>query len=289
MAVTTAPVDVTAPRTRDRYGLFSVAEIDETVDPHAFLGGVQWITGNCGDAVGYDVRCAPDLATKTFTNEPSFDVATPFVVYAGRLCGSVGFTETESQRLTFDKLRANEQRIVEQAFSDQLFGQSPGLANHTPAATIVPVAAGINFVEAIGRLETAFYNEYGYAGTIHMPFRAGEHAASQHILFADADHPMPGNERVWRTAAGSAVSIGAYTGNSAVGVAPAAGHQWIYMTPQVKIWRQPDSKVFVSPIEGSLNRATNQETWLAERSYVVGYECGAVFVIDATLPTQTTT
>lgn len=287
MAVITGPIDVVGPRTRDRYGLFAVAE-REVLPPHAVLGGVQWITGNCGDAVGYDVRCAPDLATKTFTNEASFETATPFVVYAGRLCGSVGFTEAESQRLVFDKLRANEQRIVEQAFSDQLFGQAPGLANNA-AVTTVATAAGVNFVESIGRLEAAFYNEYGYAGTIHMPFRAGEHAASQHILFADADHPMPGNERVWVTAARSTVSIGAYTGNSPLGVAPAAGHQWIYMTPPVKIWSQPDSAVKPSPIEGSLNRATNQETWLAERVYVVGFECDAVFAIDATLPTQTTT
>jgi|SRR5688572_19343138 len=288
MAVTTGPILVDAPRTRERYGIFAVAEIDETVDPHAFNGGVQFITGNCGDAVGYAVACAESLATKTFTNEPAFETATPFVVYAGRLCGSVGFTEAESQRYTMAKLKANEQTVVEQIFSDQLFGQSPGLTNN-PSVVTVAVAAGINFVEAIGRLEAAFYAAYGYAGTIHMPFRAGEHAASQHILFADKDHPLPGNENVWRTAPGSVVSVGAYSGNSPVGVAPVAGHQWIYMTPPVKIWRQSDSQVFVSPIEGSLNRATNQETWLAERSYVMGFECDQVFAIDATLPTQTTT
>lgn len=288
MAVITGPVLVDGPRTRQRYGIFATAEI-EPLPPHALLGGVQWITGNCGDAVGYDVRCGVDLASKTFTNESSFAVATPFVVYAGRLCGTVGFTEAESQRLVLDKLLANEQRIVEQAFSDQLFGESPGLANATPNATTVATAAGVNFVESIGRLEAAFYNEYGYAGTIHMPFRSGEHAAGQNILYADSEFPLPGNDRVWKTAAGSTVSIGAYTGNSPAGVVPAAGHQWIYMTPPVKIWQQPESQLKPSPIEGSLNRSTNQETWLAERGYVMGYECGAVFAIDVTLPTQTTT
>jgi hypothetical protein len=287
MAVTTGPILVDAPRTRERYGIFAVAERD-TLPPGALLGGVQWITGNCGDAVGYAVACASSLAAKTFANEPAFNVATPFVVYAGRLCGSVGFTEEESQRYTVAKLKASEQTVVEQVFSDQLFGQSPGLANN-PSVVTVAVAAGINFVEAIGRLEAEFYAAYGYAGTIHMPFRAGEHAASQHILFADKDHPMPGNENVWRTAAGSAVSIGAYSGNSPVGVAPVAGHQWIYMTSPVKIWAQPDSQLKPSPIEGSLNRATNQETWLVERGYVMGFECNAVFAVDATLPTQTTT
>jgi hypothetical protein len=288
MAVTTGPILVDAPRTRERYGIFATSEIDESVDPHVWLGGVQFITGNCGDAVGYTVACASSLAAKTFASEPAFNTATPFIVYAGRLCGTVGFTEAESQRYTLAKLRSAEQTVVEQVFSDQLFGQSPGLANN-PSVTTVAVAAGINFVEAVGRLEAAFYAAYGYAGTIHMPFRAGEHASSQHILHSDAEFPLPGNDRVWKTAVGSTVSIGAYSGNSPAGAAPAAGHQWIYITPPVKIWRQSDSQVFVSPIEGSLNRTTNQETWLAERSYVVGFECNEVFAIDATLPTQTTT
>jgi hypothetical protein len=287
MAVTTGPILVTGPQTRDRYGIFAVAE-REVLPPAAMLGGVQWITGNCGDAVGYAVNCAESHATKTFVAEPSFSVATPFVVYAGRLCGPVGFTEAEQQRLVIDKLKANEQAIVEAIFSDQLFGQSPGLANN-PAVVTVATAAGVNFVESIGRLEAAFYAAYGYAGTIHLPFRAGEHAASQHLLYADSEFPLPGNTRVWRTAAGSVVSIGNYSGNSPAGAAPAAGHQWIYMTPPVKIWAQPDSALSPSPIEGSLNRTTNQETWLVERGYVMGFECDTVFAIDATLPTQTTT
>lgn len=288
MAVTTGPILVEAPQTRDRYGIFSVAEIDESVDPHAWLGGVQFITGNCGNAVGYDVRCGVDLASKTFTNEPAFNFATPFVVHAGRLCGTVGFTEAESMRWTFEKLRANEQAVVEDVFSRQLFGQAPGLSNATVVNTVATVA-GSNFADALGRLEASFYANYGYAGTMHVPFIAGMHMSEQHLLWPDSEHPMPGNQRVWRTAAGSVVSIGNYAGRSPVDAAAAVGHQWIYMTPPVKIWRQSDAQVFVSPIEGSLNRTTNQETWLAERSYVMGYECGEVFAVDATLPTQTTT
>jgi hypothetical protein len=287
MAVTTAPVQVTGPRTRDRYGIFAVAE-REDLPRMAGLGGVWWLQGDCGDAVGYTVDCAASLATKTFANEPTFETANPFVVYAGRLCGTVGLTPAEQQELVVSKLKANEQRVVEQAFSDQLNGQSPGLANN-PAVVTVATAAGVNFVESIGRLEAAFYNEYGYAGVIHMPFRSGEHAASQHLLWPDSEYPLPGNDRVWKTAVGSTVSIGAYSGNSPAGAAPVAGHQWVYMTPPIKIWSTPDSQLKPSPVEGSLNRATNQETWLVERTYIVGFPCDAVFAIDVTLPTQTTT
>lgn len=287
MAMLTGPVLTTGPTTRDRYGLFAVAEM-ATMPEHASIGGVQWLTGNCGFGVGYEVECAADLNTKTFTNEESFEVALPFVVYAGRLCGSVGFTEEESQRYTFDKLKASEQAVVERVFSEQLFGQSPGLANN-PDVTTVAIGATDNFADAIGQLEAAFYAAYGYQGTLHVPLRSGQHMASQHLLFADTEFPLPGNERVWRTASGTAVSIGNYAGTSPVGAAPAAGTQWIYMTSPVKIWQQPDSTVFVSPIEGSLNRATNQVTWLAERTYIAGFECGAVFAVNAELPTQTTT
>lgn len=281
------PDGIDGPRTRDRYGIFNVAEIDQLPE-HAGLGGLQWITGNCGDSTGYEVECAPDLNTKTFTNEPSFQVALPFVVYATRLCGSVGFTEAESQRLVFQKLKATEQSTVEAVFSAQLFGQSPGLANN-PAAAPFFIGATDNFADGVGQLEAAFYAQYGQQGVLHVPIRSGSHMASQHLIWPDKEHPMPGNAAVWRTAIGSAVSIGNYSSLSPAGAVPAVGTQWIYMTPPIKIWRQSDEDVFVSPIEGSLNRATNQETWLAERSYVMGFECDVVLAVNVELPTQTTT
>lgn len=288
MAIQTGPVTVEGPRTRDRYGLFAVAE-REDLPPHAATGGVQWITGNCGDSTGYAIVCQTDgaRASKPPVNEPSYTVASPFVVYASRLCGTVGFTAEEQQRLAVQKLKATEQSTVEAVFGASLFGADPGLANN-PDVLIAP-GAPTNFTDAIGLLEQAFYANYGQQGIIHVPFRAGEHMASQHLLYADSEHPMPGNARVWRTAVGSAVSIGNYPGLSPVGAAPAAGHQWIYITPPVKIWSTPDSGLIVSPLRGALNRTTNQETWLAERFYAVGFECDTVYAIDATLPTTTTT
>jgi len=285
MAVTTGPVTVAGPQSRDRYGLFAVAEMAD-LPAHASLGGVQWITGNCGMDTGYTVACGESLGNKAFPVGNLVDTATPFVVYAGRTCGTVGFTEAEQQALILQKLRASEQAVVETVFSAQQSGQSPGLANNPDVITVAP---GTNFVDSIGLLEAAFYNFYGLQGVLHLPFRSGEHASSYNLLTADAAHPLPGNSHVWRTALGTAVSIGNYTGNSPVGVGPVAGHQWLYITPPVKIWRQPDSQVTISPIEGSLNRTTNQETWLAERTYVMGFECNVVFAIDATLPTTTTT
>lgn len=292
MAATIGPVGpdnprITGPTTRDRYGIFSVAE-REDLPPHASLGGLQWITGNCGYDSGYAVNCGVSLGTKSFANTPSFQVALPFVVYAGRLCGPVGFSEAESQQLVVQKLKASEQGVVEQVFSQQLFGQSPGLSNN-PAVVTVVIGATDSFADAVGQLEAAFYAAYGPQGVIHAPIRSGIHFSSQSLMWPDRDHPMIGNNNVWRTVSGTAVSIGNYSGLSPVGAAPAAGTQWLYMTPPVKIWAQPDGQLKPSPIEGSLNRTTNQETWLVERSYVVGFECNVVFAVNVELPTQTTT
>src|SRR5262245_38889246 len=204
MAMITGPVGpdgVEGPRTRDRYGIFSVAEM-APMPPHAGLGGIQWITGNCGDTTGYEVECGIDLNAKTFQSEPSFQLALPFVVYAGRLCGTVGFTEAESQRLVMQKLKASEQGTVETVFSAQQFGQSPGLANN-PAAAVVPIGATDNSADAIGQLEAAFYTNYGPQGVLHVPVRSGSHMGSQHLIYPDREHPMPGNAAVWRTAIGS--------------------------------------------------------------------------------------
>lgn len=285
MAILTGPVTVDGPNSRDRYGIFSVAERAD-LPAHAAIGGVQWITGNCGTSTGYEVECAATLDVKTFPNTPSFETALPFIVYAGRLCGTVGFTVEEQQRLTLQKLKATEQATVEMVFSRQLFVQSPGLSGN-PAAVTVP--AGTNFADSVGKLEAAFYAAYGQQGVLHVPIRSGTHMMGQHLLIPDREHPLPGNSKVWRTVTGSAVSIGNYAGNSPADAAPAAGHEWLYMTPAVKIWASPDSQVEISPVEGSLNRTTNQETWLAERFYIVGFECDAVFAIDATMPTTTTT
>ena len=72
---------------------------------------------------------------------------------------------------------------------------------------------------------------------------------------------------------GSVVSAGCYAGNTPGGVVPADGTFWVYITGQTTVWRTPDSEVMISPLEGALNRTTNQFRMLAEREYVVTYEC----------------
>jgi hypothetical protein len=76
------------------------------------------------------------------------------------------------------------------------------------------------------------------------------------------------------------VSIGNYQGYGPTDVAPAdAAHRWIYLTGPVNVWREPDSRMFVSPWAESIDKSTNQTHRFAERTYIVTYECVSFAVL----------
>lgn len=276
MAVLTGPVEVPNPTPQTlRYGLFTVATGPLDLPPHGGDGGITYLSTSCGEAIGFDMLCidslGPDNLKGPFTDPMDNVTATPFVVTAGFECSLVGISQAERDRFTIQKLVATEQAAVEDIFSQGSFGQSPSLANNDPAATDVGPAA--NLTEAFSQLEENFYDTYGYPGVIHVP-----HIAS---AIVEAARIMSMQGRIWRTAAGSAVSIGNYAGLSPAGAAPASGTTWIYITPPVAIWRASDP--FVSPIEGALNRSTNEVTSFAEREYVLAFDSCPVFATEATL------
>jgi hypothetical protein len=128
----------------------------------------------------------------------------------------------------------------------------------------------------ISVLENAIYctSQYGPRAYLHMPLAVFNHLKSEHLIDFDG--------RRWRTPAGSVVSAGCYAGADPDGVAPADGTFWIYATGQTTVWRTGGSDVFVAPVEGALNRTTNQYTGLVEREYAVGFECG-VYAMPVTL------
>jgi hypothetical protein len=270
MTVLTAPDLIAWPGdATTRYGLFNAVGVQSAWDDHWGSGGIVFESEFCSLPRGYDVACTDSLAAKTFDPQSTVP-GTPFVVYAGLLCGAVGHTEAEYQAKVLNRLKAGEQGAVEQIFSRQLNGQSRGLANATPNATTV-VPAGTTTADQIGALEEALYSTYGLRGVLHVPFQYGERMHAAMALVRDGS--------VWRTALGTAVSIGNYEGYTPAGAAPAAGHTWIYITGQTFVWRNPN--VFVSDLAGSLNRTTNQVTIVAEREYIVTYECGA-YAVDVT-------
>lgn len=243
-------------------GLFTAANGPLDLPVHARFGGLEYETPACALPDGYQIECIADLNSKTFDNGISVIIGDPFVVYSSLGCGSVGLDDPRLRETLINRLKAGEQAIVENIFSTQAVGQAPGLANN---AAVVTLAASSDIVEAFGTLEAALYALYGLPGVIHLPFLAAEYAKSAHLIEKEG--------LVWKTAAGTTVSIGNYTGNAPGGGAPAAGTQNIYITGQVTVWRTPDSDIFIRPLADTLNRTTNQVTALAEREYVVSFDC----------------
>ena len=262
MAVLTAPMFIQDPNPGTiRYGLFTVARGPLELTRHGRDSGFTWQSVTCGTVAGYEIECLPEQAAKEDGEPPDTVSATPFAVYSRVACAVVGMTTEELQTMVSQRLSFLEQAAVERVFSEESFGQAPGLANNAAAVDVGPA---IDAVEAIAQLEDAFYAVSGTVGTIHVPHDFSPFLMSSHLIeFRNG---------IWYTAAGSLVSIGQYLGYGPNGVPPAGGTTWLYITGPVTVWRS--SQAFVAPIEGSLDRATNQVDMLAEREYAVGFSCG---------------
>jgi hypothetical protein len=274
MAVTTAPILLPADPNpnQQRYGLFNVANGPLDLPFHARNGGLQYTTNICTLPGGYAVNCTPGGVAKTFTDGLSTITGNPFVVIAETLCGTIGYSEAEWNQFAFQKLAAGEQAAVELIFSGGTSGVAPSLANNTPNATAL--AASTSIAGAIGLLEGWLYARYGPAGIIHIPI-----ADAAKVLTSDYVTNVGG---VWRTKSGTGISFGNYANLGVAGAAPGAGHSFWYITGQMSIWRTPDSEVFISPWDRSINLTTNQLKMYAEREYVVAYDC-QVAATDITL------
>lgn len=273
MAVFTGPVFVPNPvPIVDRYGLFAVATGPLNLPPIARGGGIQYETGVCALPKSIQVECGPSDPTKVIETSSDFIVGTPFIVYSELTCGTVGMTNDRARTLLMERLKAGEQAVVENVFSTQAVGQSPGLSDNPDVVTVTAVTTGVT--DSLAVLEEAFYNVYGLAGTLHVP----------HVLAARLQEggALRWDGRIWRTAAGTLVSIGNYAGNEPDGDPPAAGISWLYLTGQVTIWRTPDSEIFIPPFENSINLSTNQVSMVAEREYVLTIDC-AVFATAVTI------
>jgi hypothetical protein len=244
-----------------RYGLFDVATGPLDLPPHAGVGGIEYITPLCTLPNGYQVACTP--GSKSLTNTTSLIIGQPFVVIADLVCGTVGRTEAEFRQMAMNKLVVGEQAVVEMIFSNGAVGAAPSLANNAANLPMLTPATSIDM--AIGELEGWLYARYGSVGIIHVPISAANYVYSDFHVYKDGG--------VWKTQNGTLVSFGNYSGNAADGTTPTTGHTTFYITGQMAIWRAPDSDVFISPYDASVNTTTNQVAMYAEREYVLAYEC----------------
>jgi hypothetical protein len=270
--------------TLSRFGLLSVAEIVENAeDPH-WRNGVEFQPQFCGTALTTAAVCVTGGATKPAVADGlTTRGATPFAVHAWLNCSPIGYSADEWRRLTVAALVNNEAAAVEAVFTS---GVVPGdtvyphlaantavndsagvgqVVNLQTAATVVVTGAGVDVVEGVGLLEEAMGGCYGGVPTLHVPRRAAATLAARGLLVEEGNR--------LRTKTGSLVAAGTgYTGPAPDGSALAPGVRWMYATGAVKVWRSTVELTGSNPADW-IGRARNDQVLVAERVYVIGWDC----------------
>lgn len=254
-----------------RYGLFNAATVTDDLGPREIASGFQFPAEDCGTVRPYDATCERPFDEKTFDEGLGYQEATPYWIYASRQCGPVGTSAEAMQASVRRRLASGEQRAVEeQLWGGGALASDPQLTTLVGVTTVVPSATGSS--AAIAALEEAFYDTYGYVGTIHINTRAYGNLAYGNMLV------RTGNGGTLTTPIGSVWSIGAGYGiTGPAAAAPTAGNVWAFMTPPVLIRRSP---VITPPGLGTFDRTTNQYMSLAERVYAHTWACDSVFAVQ---------
>lgn len=270
------------------YGLLTAVEMRSGSDTH-WQAGVEWQTVCGGGGSTYD-ECVwlnattGSVITGAAPKEPTADTstwgATPFTVYEQIDCSPVGFYE-ESETKVREALLRNEQYQVEQIFwTGVVGGESPAQYPHLASTetvlateasgftvtlqntTTIITGAGLCTQSAIGLLEDAFADCYRGTGIIHVPLSLIPYMDAAHLLHREGNRLMTTN--------GNTVVAGSgYPGTSPAG-AVTADAQWVYMTPPIFAYRT-SPRVFTR--ETTLDRSVNTVHAVAERTYLLGYDC----------------
>lgn len=261
------------------YGLWDTVQQPSGDGPH-WQQGINWIE-RCpvGDST-YDeclsvtgVGAPPEPPTKTANVDQSTRGALPFTVYAEFECAPVGLGEAES--VASDALARVEQTQVETAFWTGTAGGQPVVFPHLAAdaevldGTVVlqpvasPVVTGADVAHALGVLEQELADCYAGQGIIHVPRSVLPTLAAWNLI-------VERDGRLYTTAGNLVVAGTGYTGSGPNGTAPAAGTAWIYATGAAWGYR---SDPYVTRLRDSLDRTSNTLRMLAERTYLIGFEC----------------
>ena len=271
---------VAAPQaTPARFGLLSVAQMP--TDTGRWEGGILTMPNACGNGGSYGDPCpAPGDREKADSAGVVIGGGDPFTVYAGFRCAPVGFTDDEIRERGDAALLAGEERTVEEVFwtgvTDNAVEIHPHLAENTAstpgvddftwlAATTVAGGGGaVSVRRALADLERELAGCYGGQGVIHMPRDVATVAVAEGIV------ERYGNRL--ETKVGTLVAAGAgYPGTSPTGAAAAAGESWVYATGAVQVRRS--GVFYTGSIAESLDRVSNTIQRLAERTYVVTWDC----------------
>jgi hypothetical protein len=270
------------------YGLLSVVEPRNPADNH-WQNGVTY-QSRCGITMGtavYDECIAvttgvgtPAPANMPTQNTSSIGVttrgATAFTPLVEFDCAPVG--NDQAQKIATDALNTSAPYQVEQAFwTGIVAGQVVAFPHLAANATLtdaggallqsVPVTGSASppydVADGLGYLESQLAGCYSGVGVIHVPVIAIPTLAAWGLITVQGGQlrTLNGN----RVAAG-----GGYPGTGPTGAAPTAGTVWLYATGAVFAY---SGATRILGLPGALDRAENTIRMIAERTYVLGWDC----------------
>lgn len=299
MAGPRLPVDH-PPFTPSPYGLLSVVQFITSASSH-WQNGVTWTSHCLETGMGnstYDeciaVTGVGDVAEPPTKNENVDAIdrgATPFTPYVRFDCATVG--NDEATLVATDALAQAEPWQVERAFWTGLVeGRSivfPHLAANATlrdaqnvllqSAASVVATGSFDPAAGLGLLEAALADCYNGVGVIHVPVKALPTLSAWGLVRRDAGRDGVTGQlgRQLRTANGNLVAVGAgYPGTSPAGAAAGTEQSWIYATGAVFAYRGP---VRYARERESIDRSSNTISMIAERTYVLGFDCCHVAVL----------
>ncbi len=239
-----------------RYGLLTAAAgpLDlPTVGGYG--GGVTYDPVSCGGAHRLAMDCLEpdpeDRPVKTFDPADPWITGVPFVTYASLTCGSVGYPGDTADTKVRRRLANGEQSQVEQELGAILVANADNVISGDPTRLSAVTGALEQWLYGGGVGEQG----YGNVGFLHLPFRYSTQTALLDLRREDAGGR-------WRTKVGTVVVFGDYPDDGS-----------IFITGHVTTWRA--SEPAVSPRAQVLDRTTNQLYMLAEREWVIAYDCAA--------------
>lgn len=217
--------------------------------------------------------------------------ATPFTAFAEVDCSAVGSWERGKQWAR-DALIRDEERQAEEVFAlgvtasgnpqttwPNLSGvqaaptstvvDDSGVTMQIPVDDVTPAGGPVDVVYALAVLEAALAECYSQQGFIHVPYEFAALLSAWNLCFVDEDGDLV-------TKAGNKVVLGAgYPGN-APGTGATDPVRYMYATGQV-FYARSDEITFRR--EEEFDRAKNTLKAIAERTYVIGFDCNCLLAI----------
>lgn len=268
-----------------RFGLFSVSTILEPGSESGAEGhwplGIEWEPIPCAPASIIGVGCDPATSgnddrfgyPKTGADSSNLVVGSPFGVYGSFSCSPIGhWSDAEDRALAH--LYAGEERAVERAIYRGEAGNDRSLVDPATVDVTPTPGTAVDIIDGFALLESYLGLNHSGIGVIHGNPREITWAASQYLL---ADHNASATQLT--TQLGTLVaSEGGMSATIAPNGATTPGNDyWLYATGRPIIRRT--APILTSERGASLNTSNNDLEVIAERIYVVAWDCATAAVL----------